>query len=235
VEHNYTHWKIINRLEDVLQTGEGIDSHTNLGGHKEWAVYQQAMLETARPVAPWVAARVLVPDGAVRLLDIGGSHGLYGAAICRAHPPLRSEVLELPLAVESARRLAQAEGIDDVVTHRAGDVRVTDLGQEVVDVVFLGNLVHHFSVVENQALFRRIASALRPGGTVAIWDFEMPVTGSPPDLVADGLALFFRIGSSTRCYTTDELVTWLAVAGFTDIRVQPAPPPAHLLLMGCVT
>jgi SAM-dependent methyltransferase len=230
IQHNYVHWLAIERLEEVLRTGQGVNAHASLEGEEQWEVYQQAMLETARPVAAWVADQIPVPAGAARLLDIGGSHGLYGAAICRAHPPLRSEVLELPPAVAPARRLAKNASIDDVVTHRAGDVRLVDLGQDSADVVFIGNLVHHLSAADNRSLFTRISQALRPGGTVAIWDFAMPALDAQPDLVADGLALLFRLGSSSRCYRVEELGTWLTAAGFVEIQAQPTPAPAHLLL-----
>jgi SAM-dependent methyltransferase len=168
------------------------------------------------------------------MLDLGGSHGLYGALICRQHPPLRSEVWDLPAAIEPARALARNEGIDDVVSHRAGDARTLELGADSTDVVFLGNLVHHFTPAENQDLLGRIKKALRPGGTVAIWDFKLPEADSPPDLVSAGLALHFRLGSATRCYGAAELTDWLRSAGFSEVTCQPTPAPAQILLTGRV-
>jgi predicted O-methyltransferase YrrM len=232
VQFNYVHWRIIARLEEVLQTGEGIEPHRCLEGEADWAVQQRAMLETARPAASWVAGQVPVRSGARTMLDVGGSHGLYGAMICRAHPPLRSEVIELPEAIDHARSLAREEGIDDVVTHRAGDVLTDDLGRHSCDLVFLGNVVHHFTMEQNQDLFRRIRAALRAEGTVAVWDFRQPDAAAAPDLVGDGLALLFRISSGGRCYTPDEIVEWLKSAGFDDIRIHPTPTPAQILITG---
>ena len=80
------------------------------------------MLETARFDAPVLARHVPVREGATRLLDLGGSHGLMGATLCRKHPPMRSTVLDLAAAIEHARALAAREGIADVVEHRAGDL-----------------------------------------------------------------------------------------------------------------
>jgi SAM-dependent methyltransferase len=234
VEFNYVHWDVMSRLEEVLQSGQGIDAHQCLATEAEWATYQEAMLETARPAAPWLATQVPVPPQAQRLLDIGGSHGLYGAMICREHPPLRSVVLDLADAVPHARKLAQKEGIDDVVTHRAGNVLTEDLGEQSCDVVFLGNIVHHFTSAENQDLLQRIKAALRPGGSVAIWDFKLPDTGAKADLVSEGLALLFRIGSQTRAYTIDEYRGWLAAEKFQDLRIHATPAPAQVLLTGRV-
>jgi len=232
VKYNYTHWELIGQMEEVLQKGKGCDRHRLLKSRESWAAYQNAMLETARPAAQWIAGHIPVADGATKLLDIGGSHGLYGAMICRAHPPIQSEVLELPEALEHARKLAHDEGIDDIVSHRVGDALTEDFGLQTLDVAFLGNITHQFSAEQNLDLFRKIRSALRRDGTLAIWDFKKPDPKSRPDLVSDGLALLFRIGSATRCYPSEEYIEWMKSAGFGDIRIHPAPAPAQILITG---
>jgi len=107
---NHEQWDAIGELEAVSRSGTGIDLHRHFGDGLKWDTYQQAMLETARPAAAWVAERIPIPQGAERMLDIGGSHGLYSATICRQHPPLRSEILELPEAVEYASQIVRQEG-----------------------------------------------------------------------------------------------------------------------------
>lgn len=232
VEFNYFHWKLIDRLEDLLQTGKGVDSLKYLKSKEDWAVQQRAMLETARPAAPWVAAAVPVRNGAEKMLDLGGSHGLYGAAICRVHPLLRSEVVDLPDAIEHARELSRMEGINDVVTHRAGDVLTFSFGNQKYDVVFLGNIIHHFNEAQNRDLLKRIKASLNSKGTVAIWDFRYPEPESAPDLVGDGFALLFRISSAARCYTQAEIESWLVEAGFGDVRIHEGPAATHSLVTG---
>jgi predicted O-methyltransferase YrrM len=232
VKFNRVHWEIISLMEHSLRTGQGADSSRFLKTKEDWAVQQMAMLETARPVAPWVAGQMPIRTGATRLLDIGGSHGLYGASICRLNPPMKSTVLDVPGAVENARELAQRIGIDDIVEYEEGDALKDDLGIESLDAVFLGNVVHHFTPEQNEDLLGRIETALRPDGTAAIWDIRYAEQGSKPDLFSDGFALFFRISSSTRCYRDSELVRWLNEAGFIDIETYLAPAPTHLLVLG---
>jgi SAM-dependent methyltransferase len=227
---NHLHWDAIAALEQTLKTGRSIDSHRHFAGDESWQVYQQAMLETALPAAKWVASQMPIKEGAERMLDIGGAHGLYGAMICREHPPLRSEVLELPEAVEHARRLADRSGIADVVSHRAGDALTEELGHRTLDAVFLGNLLHHFTAEQNQELLARVHTALKEGGTVAIWDFNRPDSDSPPDLIKDGFALFFRISSAGDCYAVEQFRKWLEEAGFTNLKTSPAP--THVLVTG---
>jgi predicted O-methyltransferase YrrM len=215
-------WAMFAQTGEVLRTGQGIDYHGQFHEAEQWSDYQAAMLELARRFAPIVAAMVPVKPGATRLLDIGGSHGLYGALISRAHPPLRSEVLDLPPAVEQARKLAAAEGLDDVVTHRAGNALTDDLGQGW-DVVFIANILHHFTPAQIAELVARVRASTTPRATVAICEVVQPGPDEPAELMGDAFALFFRLSSTARCYTTTEYAGWLTDAGFVDVDVQPFP------------
>jgi Dimerisation domain/O-methyltransferase domain len=105
-EFTYLQWDMVAQLEQILRTGKGVDFHTTVSDSGAWAAYQRAMLEFAGFEAPLMAPLVAVRKGARRLLDVGGSHGMMGAEICRVHPGLTSEVLDLPRAVEHARELA---------------------------------------------------------------------------------------------------------------------------------
>jgi hypothetical protein len=225
-------WDWLGHMNEVVRDGQGIDIHSQLADASSWATYQKAMLEIARQLAPLVAQIVPVKPEAQQLLDIAGSHGLFGALICREHPPMRSVVLDLPDAVEQSRQLAREEGLDDVVTHRVGDALVDDLG-EGQDVMFLGNILHHFSAEQIEGLLERIRGALSPGGTVAIWEIRRPESGDSPDIMGDGFALFFRVTSTARCYTATEYLTWLSAAGFEDVQAHPlSVAPFQLLATG---
>ncbi|HVW34173.1 MAG TPA: methyltransferase [Acidimicrobiia bacterium] len=215
-------WGMFAHTGEVLRTGVGIDYHGTLHGADEWNDYQASMLELARRFAPIVAGMVPVKDGATRMLDIGGSHGLYGALIARAHPPLRSEVLDLPEAVAESRGLAAAEGHDDVVSHRAGNALTDDLGAGW-DVVLMSNILHHFTPDQIAGLLSRVRAATSPGATVAIWEVVQPPADAPPELMGDAFALFFRLSSTARCYAASEYAAWLTEAGFTDVGIQPFP------------
>jgi cyclopropane fatty-acyl-phospholipid synthase-like methyltransferase len=185
-------------------------------------------------MASLLAPLVPVRPRAEKLLDIAGSHGLFGALICRAHPPMRSEVLDLAEAVEQSRGLAREEGIDDVVSHRVGDALTDDLS-EGYDVCFLGNILHHFTPEQIRGLLDRVRRALSPDGTVAIWELRLPEPDEPPEIVGDGFALYFRATSTARCYATSEYTGWLGEAGFDDLQLQPTPfAPFQLLATGRV-
>ena len=231
VEWNYTQWEFVGHMEELIRTGKGVDFHSALEDPARWGHYQRAMLELARRHAPVLAARVPVPHGSQKLLDLGGSHGLLGAAICRKHPPMRSTVIDLPAAISHARDLARTEKIDDIVEHRAGDLLNGSL-EGGNDVVLLSNVLHHFQPEQLRQILTNAHAALRRDGTIAIWDMETPPKDSRAS-VTDGAALFFRLTSSASLYRGDDYANWLRIAGFRNIRLKrPMLLPGRVLVIG---
>lgn len=229
VEWNYTQWEILGNLEELMRTGAGIELHETLKDPEAWGHYQRGMIENARDHAAFLAAKVLVPSGARSLIDLGGSHGLLGAAICRKHPPLRSTVFELEPALESARELAKREGIADIVSHEAADILKGDLGLDH-DVALLANILHHFNPQQNAMVLTKVRQALRPKGTIAIWEFERPKRDDKVS-AGDAVALYFRLTSSASAYHGDEYASWLRASGFHNVRVlRPRLVPGYVLV-----
>lgn len=226
---NYRQWEFIEHLEELVRTGRGLDFHESMTDPQSWRDYQQGMLEVARLEASVVASRVPVRRGAASLLDLAGSHGLFGAAICRKHPPMRSTVLDLPQAVEHARELGRAEGLHDLVSYREGDLLTSDYGQDH-DVVLMSNILHHFAEGRIAGILTRVHAALRAGGTAAIWEMEAPKPGSKVT-AGDGVALYFRLTSTAGAYHGDQYAEWLRRAGFAQPRVvRPALSPGSVLV-----
>lgn len=229
VKWNYVQWRMVEQLEQLLQTGHGVDFHSTMTNPQEWAWYQEAMLEIARFDAPLLAKSVPVKRGARKLLDLAGSHGLLGAAICRKHQQMRSTVIDLPAAVEHAKTLAAREGIADIVEYRTGDIRDAELGNDN-DVVLLANILHHFLPEQNLPILKRLRPSMTSDGTIAIWDLETPDPDSKPS-EGDGAALFFRLTSTALCYSGKQYSLWLREAGFDRIRVvRPRMRPGYILV-----
>jgi len=206
-------WRWLAGLEAFVRSGSKGDAHESMSSD-DWRLYQRGMRSNAGVIAPLVARRTPVPDGATEMLDIGGSHGYYSVAICRRHESLRATILDLPEAVEHARPLLEAEGMGDRVTMRAGDVLRDELGSDAYDVVFLGYVVHHFDIVANRELMKRVARALRPGGVVVIFDAAR-VPPEANDVVGTFFDLFFALTSRAGLYSFDEMAEWQRDAGFT--------------------
>lgn len=223
-------WDWISRLEDVLRTGQGVEIHRTLE-EQDWSLYQRAMAEGARDFAAFVARELPVKRGARSCLDVAGSHGLVGAALCRAHPGLQSVVLERAEAIPEARRLAEAAGITDVVSFRQCDLLEDEYGKGA-DAVVLANILHHFSPGVNLEILGRSRRALKPGGSIGIFDIEAPRPDTAPEAAGDAAALFFRITSNSACFTGDDYAGWLKAAGYSNIRlVRSLRLPSRLLIV----
>jgi 2-polyprenyl-3-methyl-5-hydroxy-6-metoxy-1,4-benzoquinol methylase len=227
---NYAQWELMEHLEELVRTGRGRDFHAGMSEPGLWRDYQLGMLEIARIESSMVAARVPVRPNATSLLDVAGAHGLFGAAVCRRHPPMQSTVLDLPKAIPHARALAAEEGLSDVVSHQEGDVLASELGCH--DVVLLFNILHHFTEDRIRSVVRRVYDALSSEGTVAIWELEAAPRGARTTS-GDAAALFFRLTSAASAYHGDQYASYLRAAGFHDVMVtRPRATPGKILVSG---
>ncbi|MEA2600957.1 MAG: hypothetical protein QOF89_1949 [Acidobacteriota bacterium] len=205
-------WDYLEHLGDFVRTGQPLELHSTLA-RDDWGLYQRGMRSVASTWAPEVARRTPVPKGARDLLDVGGSHGLLSAALCRRYPGLRAVILELPEAVEHAAPLLAREGMGDRVVHRAGNALTDDLGTEAWDVVLVSSLVHHFDDATNRALAKRIARALRPGGVFVIQELYRPSSPGEAGQIGALLDLYFAVTSQSGTWSFAEMAGWQREAG----------------------
>jgi hypothetical protein len=112
---------------------------------------------------------------------------------------------------------------------KAGNL-LTDTFAEC-EFALLSNVLHHLRPEEVAGLLVRVHRALRPGGTVAIWEMEGP--GSKPAASHAVLAaLFFRLTSTGETNTGNQYARWLAEAGFSGIRsMRPRRAPGRVLVV----
>ena len=89
-------------------------------------------------------------------------------------------------------------------------------------MIWYSNVLHIYSPEENEAIFRRVRAALRPGGRLIIQDAFLhdrkglyPVEAS---LFAVSMLLFTRGGNT---YSVPETARWLKEAGFVGVKQLP--------------
>jgi 2-polyprenyl-3-methyl-5-hydroxy-6-metoxy-1,4-benzoquinol methylase len=205
-------WGWMEDMGDFLKTGKGLQYHDHFN-EKQTELYQKGMLAVARVSAAEVGKRTCVPKNATQMLDIGGSHGLFSAAICKKHPQLNSTILDLPLAVEKSAPLLAMQKMGSRIIHKEGNALTEDLGTEQYDLIFMANLVHHFSAKENLYLTSRIAQALKAGGIFVVQEFIRPEKPKASDQVGATLDLFFALSSTSGTWTIKEISDWQRTAG----------------------
>ena len=213
LEFQLIEWNWMARLEDFVRTGKPIEFHANMTAH-EWSMYQKGMRDMSATIAEQVGKKLKLPDGAERMLDVGGAHGLYSAALLKKYPKLTSTILELPGAIEQASQIVAAQGLGSRMVHRAGNVLTNDIGTGEWDVVFISNVVHHFNVEQNEALAKKVWNALKPGGLYVIGEFlraDEPGGGGAVGATSD---LYFALTSASGTWSRPEIVGWMEKAGF---------------------
>lgn len=206
-------------LPEAIRTGRHADFYTWIEGQPEASrAFQEWMVAAARIAGGEVVSAISLPPGARRLLDVGGGHGMYSVALCRAHAELQATIFDSPRALEAAHEHILAEGMSERITTHAGDFLAGSLG-EGYDVVLLINIVHGFTPEQNAALLRRVAAALRPGGVVVVGEQVAGSTGrSAGGQLAELLGLAYYLLLGGQIYDAKTIIGWLHEAGLGRVR-----------------
>ncbi|HEX5437979.1 MAG TPA: methyltransferase [Gemmatimonadaceae bacterium] len=206
----------------------GVVDHSRIQSGSMGRAFQTAMRWTAAGNMREVGQRVELPDSARRLLDVGGSHGLYTVALCTKYPELHATILDWPIGIEAARQtMHDHPDIAPRVDFAEGDFERDVELPGGYDVAFLGNIVHGLTPEQNATLLAKIARATTDSATVVILDQLAGKSGSAFSRGVAGLIgfnLFLVTGG--RAYRFDEMREWLAAAGFphaTHTALRKAP------------
>jgi len=208
-------------LEQTVEQGEPEKPYFEYFKEKDWEIYTYGMMDLARFLAPEVMKVVRLSKSARRLLDIGGSHGLYAMELCKLHPSLMADVIDVDKVVELGRKIADRVRMSSRMNFRAVDFRRDDLGSGY-DAVLAFNVIHGLKPQENRLLMKKAGAALNKEGKIFIMDQlsngekDSPLSRLIQAVV--GLNLFNEIGGNS--YKADEVQAWIHEAGFIDCTVK---------------
>jgi SAM-dependent methyltransferase len=144
---------------------------------------------------------------------------LYSEELCKKYTHLTSVILDLPAAVEKAKPILASSPVRNKITYKPGDALQDDLGSNEYDLVFMANLVHHFTYEQNTELCKRIYKALKPGGYIIIQEFIRPETPKSADQVGSVLDVFFALTSTSGTWALKEILGWQKEAGFNARKI----------------
>ena len=154
-----------------------------------------------------------------RVLDVGAGAAPWSLALAKRDPSCIVTAVELPAVMPSTRFAVRAAGLDGRYVFVEGDAFDVDCGERAsFDLAFVANLCHLFDEEANVRLLRRVAEALRPGGSIAVVDVLANERGDGPRVaVLYALGLLLRT-TRARIYAYSTFRRWLNEGGFEDIR-----------------
>jgi SAM-dependent methyltransferase len=205
-------WGLMAGLADAVRRGAPEKTlWASMQVRPDWGpVFSSYMRAFARHLGPDLLRLVALPDGARRLLDLGGSHGLHSVGFCRKYPALESVIVDFPSALTGTGAMLAREGLADRITMRPGDLLRGDWGQGYDAVLYL-SVAHNQTAEDNRRVLQQIGAVLRPGGLLVIHEY---LTGAPLDVYDAAFRLTLLVETATRTYGVEEFAGWLEAAGF---------------------
>jgi 3-hydroxy-5-methyl-1-naphthoate 3-O-methyltransferase len=165
-----------------------------------------------------------------KILDIGGGGGRYAAECCKRGQHITATVIDrLPV-----------RGVFDDVVHQTGmNGRMSFIGGDFhndvlprgFDLALVFDILHLQGQTKNRDLLWRVRGALNPNGRVAIKERLLADNRTSPRRNALYAVNMLAHFPDARCYSGKEIASWLAEAGFDDIRVHDT---YHGLITACV-
>jgi predicted O-methyltransferase YrrM len=229
LRHNLSLWETWSGLTDVVRTGRAAPRRQMAEREDDWTVPFIAAMHRGAAVRAPAVVEALGAGKVRRMLDVGGGSGAYAIAFAQANPALEAVVLDLPTVLPITESHIAEAGLAGRVTTRPGDLRSDPLGAGY-DLVFMSSICHMLSPDENRDLLSRGASALAPGGRVAVQDFILDPDRTGPRhaaLFAINMLVGTEAGST---YTEAEYASWLEAAGLVRVRRCRLDGPADLMV-----
>lgn len=227
LSHLNDHWALWSDLEFIVQGGPHPGGRPALDDDAAWNRRVRGQYEYARRIGRPVVDAVPLPRAIRSILDVGGSHGWFSEALCRRYPKARATVVDCAPANAIGRELTWEAGLEDIITHRDGDIFADDFGGPFDLAVGLPLM---FGLADDVALplLGRIRAALAPGGLLLVPRANVSAETSRP--VVPALELYLHLDSGTPPTTPQHFVDQLERSGFTVLLAQRQHAGAELCL-----
>lgn len=204
-------------LEETIRNGQPASNYYNYTEQhpEESRVFQDWLVSAARLGIEEITEKIKIHGKECKLIDIGGGHGLYSIALCQRYPELSAIVFDGEQALKSARDNIGMANLGGRIDTHEGNFMTDDLGSGY-DIAFLFNIIHGLSPEQNINLLKRVAKALKPGGSVVIGDqLEDAKGGSAVQAIIQIFGLTFFHLLDARIYPYRDVASWLKTSGFT--------------------
>jgi SAM-dependent methyltransferase len=150
-----------------------------------------------------------------RILDVGGNSGEFALRICRNHLEIHATVFDLPLVCDIGLEHVRSEPEANRIAFVKGNA-LTDELPGGFDLVTFKSMLHDWPEKEARHLIAKSADALKPGGTLLIFERgPIEVEKGMPPYSAIPMLLFFHSFRGPSSY-----VEQLRALSFEKIEVR---------------
>jgi len=209
-------WENWGKLDQTIRTGRrSVDRHVfetdpELGGNVLAVLHR-----IGRQSGPDFAKRLQL-TGTISMLDLGGGAGTNAIAFCQVYPQLTATVFDLPATLRLTEKTVKEAGLESRVSLLPGDFNQDPLGGPY-DLVLMSDILHYQPFQTNEALVKKVATHLSPGGRLVIKDRFLDEAGTGPAWTT-AFALHILVNTQEGgCYKIADAVQWMTNAGFDSI------------------
>jgi SAM-dependent methyltransferase len=178
-------------------------------------------------LAPALAAAV-ADQPITALFDIGGSSGVYGAAVLADRPGARGTVLERPPVDAAARTMLAARGLADRIDVVTADM-FADPFPSGFDAHLFSHVLHYWDAPRVEQLMAKSFAAIAPGGVLIDHDTHIDADKRGPLPVAEYSVLLMH-STPGKCWSIGELTRMARRVGFVDVEHRAAAGDRGVLL-----
>ena len=212
------------QLAAHLKTGESIDD-------PNWSAEYDSREWTMTPAA--INAMKCLDIGntrkGLRILDVGCGSGVFGVALAHRDPTTRLTFLDTANQLKRAKETMDSVGIEATVTWAKCDPD-TELqmfeANEPFDFIFVANRIHRMNVMQQEAMYMKLHSLLKPEGELALIDVFAGQESGQDDVAIFGLESGLRAGGKD-C-DAPRIEYSLKASGFRQVQFAWLPCEPHL-------
>ncbi len=217
-------WEVWGDLEHVTRgygrRKQSIYAPTSAEAVKLAYMYDQE----AQSLSPKVIDELDVTDESTkRVLDIGGGGGRYAAEAVRRGQHISGVVFDRPPVRAVFDNVVKQTNLAGRMSFISGDFH-TDVLPRNFSLAMVFDVLHLQGPPKNRDLLWRVRGSLEPGGRVAIKEVLLNDNHTSPRRAALFSVNMMAHFPDARCYSAKEIASWLAEAGFDEIRVHDTFP-----------
>jgi len=177
----------------------------------------------------WFSQHIQQPNGSV--IDVGGGTGIFLRRFLQQFPGWTGTLLDLPPAVQVARKKVALENLSDRISFIEGDIlSLPAIQGGPYDMAFLFAFTHIFSPEENVQILKKVHRALKENGLVLIYDYVMNEERTEPEQGAIFAIQMWLSTPSGNTYTFSEYQEMLTQARFFTPETFRLSGPISLLV-----